>query len=427
MAGDSSVKRLKVDLCIIGAGPAGLACGCRGKEEGIKEVLILERDREPGGILFQCIHNGFGLQYFGEDLTGPEYATRFINKARKLGVKIKLNTMVLSLTPQRKILAVNPQEGIIEIKARAVVLSMGCRERTRGALNIPGTRPSGIYTAGVAQRLVNMEGLLPGKEVVILGSGDIGLIMARRMTLAGAKVKAVVEILPYPSGLSRNVVQCLQDYGIPLLLSHTVVNIHGKERVEGVSIARVDKNLTPVAGTERYIKCDTLLLSVGLIPENELSREVGLELDELTGGPVVDEFRQTSLRGFFACGNVVQVYDLVDYVSLGGELAAQGVRLFLEGRLKRPWLKVNPGRNVRQVVPQKLSLSERGEIKIYLRVKKPEEGVRVKVYAQNKEIYSRGERKVRPGEMVILKLSEKKVEEISPFKEVLIGVEKRGA
>ena len=302
-------------MVIIGGGPAGLAAAVSAKKAGVESILILERDMELGGILNQCIHNGFGLHTFQEELTGPEYADRFIAQVRELGIAYKLHTMVMDISPQKVVTAMNGSDGMIRIQAKAIVLAMGCRERARGALNIPGYRPAGIFSAGTAQRLVNMEGYLPGREVVILGSGDIGLIMARRMTLEGAKVKVVAELMPYSGGLKRNIVQCLDDYGIPLKLSHTVVDIKGKERLEGVTLAQVDENGKPIPGTEETYTCDTLLLSVGLIPENELSKEMGVELDSVTNGPVVNESLETSVPGVFACGNVLHVHDLVDYVS----------------------------------------------------------------------------------------------------------------
>ncbi len=323
----------RYDIVIIGAGPAGLAAAVAAFDDGTRSILVLERDREAGGILNQCIHNGFGLHTFKEELTGPEYADRFVRQAGERGIECRLNTMVLDIGaepgaapdahPMKYVTAMSREGGLYQVAARAVILAMGCRERPRGALNIPGYRPAGIYSAGTAQRLVNMEGYLPGKKVVILGSGDIGLIMARRMTLEGAKVQVVAELMPYSGGLKRNIVQCLDDYGIPLKLSHTVVDIQGKERVEGVTIARVDENRRPVAGTEETYECDTLLLSVGLIPENELSAGLGVELSPVTSGPVVNESLETNVEGVFACGNVLHVHDLVDFVSEEAALAGK--------------------------------------------------------------------------------------------------------
>ena len=303
------------DLVIVGGGPAGLAAAVSAKDSGIDSILIIERDKELGGILNQCIHNGFGLHTFKEELTGPEYASRFISQAAERGIAYKLNTMVMDISPEKKVTAMNREDGMFEIEAKAVILAMGCRERSRGALNIPGYRPAGIYSAGTAQRLVNMEGYMPGREVVILGSGDIGLIMARRMTLEGAKVKVVAELMPYSGGLKRNIVQCLDDFDIPLKLSHTVVDIEGKERVEAVTIAEVGCDRRPIPGTEERYTCDTLLLSCGLIPENELSKSAGVSINPVTSGPVVNDSLETNISGIFACGNVLHVHDLVDYVS----------------------------------------------------------------------------------------------------------------
>ena len=319
------------DIVIIGGGPAGLAAAVSAKRNGIDSILILERDKELGGILNQCIHNGFGLHTFKEELTGPEYAQRFIDQAKELEIEYRLNTMVMDISHEKVVTAMNREEGLFEIQAKAVILAMGCRERSRGALNIPGYRPAGIYSAGTAQRLVNMEGLMPGREVVILGSGDIGLIMARRMTFEGAKVKVVAELMPYSGGLKRNIVQCLDDYGIPLKLSHTVVDIKGKERLEGVTLAEVDQNGKPIPGTEEEYSCDTLLLSVGLIPENELSRGMGVEMSRVTSGPVVNESLETNIEGVFACGNVLHVHDLVDFVSEEAGTAGKNAAAYVQG------------------------------------------------------------------------------------------------
>lgn len=317
------------DLVILGGGPAGLAAAVAAWEAGIRNMLILERDRELGGILNQCIHNGFGLHTFHQELTGPEYAQRFVSQVQQLGIPYKLNTMVLALDPDKTVTAMNPTDGLFQLHPKAVVLAMGCRERPRGALNIPGSRPAGIYTAGTAQRLVNMEGQLPGRECVILGSGDIGLIMARRMTLEGAHVQVVAELMPYSGGLKRNIVQCLDDFGIPLKLSHTVVDIQGKERLEGVTLARVE-NGKPVPGTEETYACDTLLLSCGLIPENELTRQAGAAMNPVTNGPLVNESLETSIPGVFAAGNVLHVHDLVDYVSQEAAAAGRNAARYIQ-------------------------------------------------------------------------------------------------
>lgn len=323
----------KVNLLIIGGGPAGLSAALSAWEEGERDILIIERDSTLGGILNQCIHAGFGLHVFKSELTGPEYAQRLVNKVKETSIKVLLDTMVMSITQSRHVIAMNGKNGIIEIDAEAIILAMGCRERTRGMLRIPGTRPSGIYTAGTAQRLVNIEGYMPGREVVILGSGDIGLIMARRMTLEGAKVHGVYEVMSRSGGLRRNIVQCLDDFSIPLYLNTTAVEIHGKDRVEGVTVAKVDSNLNPIEGTEDYVKCDTVLLSVGLIPENELSRACGLEMDSKTRGPVDKGGFMTSARGIFACGNVLRVYDLADNVTKDSVIAGKNAVRFIRGEM----------------------------------------------------------------------------------------------
>lgn len=343
----------QVQLAIIGGGPAGLAAAIAARENGVEDILIIERDKELGGILNQCIHAGFGLHTFGQELTGPEYAGRFIEQVEQMHIPYLLRTMVLDLSPERVLTVTGPEIGLAQIRAQAVILAMGCRERPRGALNIPGYRPAGIYSAGTAQRLVNMEGFMPGKNVVILGSGDIGLIMARRMTLEGAKVHAVAEVLPYSGGLKRNIVQCLEDFDIPLYLSTTVVDIHGRERLEGVTLAQVDEKRKPIPGTERYISCDTLLLSVGLLPENELSSAAGVKLSGITGGPEVTDRLATSLPGVFACGNVLHVHDLVDFVSQEAKKAGRNAALYLKCSRNSAELVRLEGKNgVRYTVPQ---------------------------------------------------------------------------
>jgi NADPH-dependent 2,4-dienoyl-CoA reductase/sulfur reductase-like enzyme len=358
---------MKADVVVVGAGPAGLAAAIAAKENGADNVVVIDREEHPGGILRQCIHNGFGLHVFGEELTGPEYAARFIDKAGALGVRFLTETMVLHISADRVVTAVGPETGLVAIEAGAVVLAMGCRERSVGALMIPGSRPSGVLTAGMAQRFVNIEGYMPGHEVVILGSGDIGLIMARRMTLEGAHVKMVLELMPYSGGLTRNIVQCLDDFGIPLKLSHTVTRLHGRKRLTGVSIAAVDECGVPIKETEEYVSCDTLLLSVGLIPENELSREAGVEIDTTTNGPVVDSRLQTSVPGIFACGNVVQVHDLVDFVTEEAARAGRAAAQYLRETSACGRWNTMPGRGVRYVVPQ--TLCDDGEDKtLFFRV-----------------------------------------------------------
>lgn len=390
----------KPDVVIIGAGPAGLGAALAAREAGLREVVLVERDFELGGILPQCIHDGFGSIVFDQVLTGPEYAQRFIDKVEKSGIKVLLDTMVLELHPDRRVVAVNSRDGLLEMEPGAVVLAMGCRERTRHQVLIPGYRPAGVICAGAAQRDINIEGLMPGRRVVILGSGDIGLIMARRFTLEGAEVEGVYEIMDHPGGLTRNLVQCLYDFDIPLHLSHTVTFIHGRKRVEAVTVARVDENRRPIPGTERLVECDTLVLSVGLIPENELSKKAGVILHPVTGGPVVDEAMETSVDGIFACGNVVSVFDLVDYVTFTAQTAGRGAAEFVQGvRRRKGEVPVRPGRNVRFVVPQRLRSLDR-EVELYLRVQRPERSVRVTVQVDGKTVYAKRARMVRPPEMV---------------------------
>ena len=397
---------MKHDIVIIGGGPAGLAAAISARESGAQDVLILEREPELGGILNQCIHSGFGLHTFQEELTGPEYAARFIEKAAQLEIPHWLSTTVVDLQRQGDSLfvtCVSRERGLQVVEAGAVVLAMGCRERPRGALNIPGTRPAGIFSAGTAQRLVNLEGYLPGREVVILGSGDIGLIMARRMTLEGAKVKCVAELMPYSGGLKRNIVQCLDDFGIPLKLSHTVVDIQGKERVTGVTIAQVDEHNKPIPGTEEHIPCDTLLLSVGLLPENELSKAVGVELSTVTGGPTVNESLETNIPGVFACGNVLHVHDLVDYVSEEAQQAGSHSAAFVAAGGKAQQereIPLKPQGAARYTVPVAIS-PERMEEKLMVRFRVSRnirKGV-VKVYADDKLLYQRKRPVMAPGEM----------------------------
>lgn len=399
------------DVAVIGGGPAGLSAALSARQAGAGRIVILERDREPGGILQQCIHNGFGLHRFKEELTGPGYAGRYIRmvKARD-EIELLLDTMVLEITPDRTIYAVSPQKGLIMIQAGAVILTMGCRERTRGAIRIPGVRPAGVFTAGAAQRMVNMEGYLPGKKIVVLGSGDIGLIMARRLTLEGTKVQAVVEIMPYSNGLTRNVVQCLEDYDIPLYLSHTVVKIHGKDRVTGITCAQVDRDKRIVPGSEFYIECDCLLLSVGLIPENELSQKMGVELDPVTGGPIVDQMRQTTLQGCFAAGNVVHVHDLVDFVSEEGDIAGRCAALYAQHLLPEAAgvIPVKAGEGIRTVVPQRVRLGtfEREPVKLFMRVSSPQYKISLEVLQDQQVILSRKLPVAKPGEMLVVDLSE---------------------
>ena len=399
---------MKRDIVIIGGGPAGLAAAEAAVQAGARDVLILERDTRLGGILNQCIHNGFGLHTFKEELTGPEYAARFEARVRALQIEYRLGTMVLSISPEKTVTAVSREEGLVTIEAKAVILAMGCRERARGALNIPGFRPAGIFSAGTAQRLVNMEGYMPGREVVILGSGDIGLIMARRMTLEGAKVRVVAELQPYSGGLKRNIVQCLDDYGIPLKLSHTVTEIHGKERVTGVTISAVDENLKPVPGTEEFYSCDTLLLSVGLIPENELSTGAGVALSRVTNGPVVNESLETNVPGIFACGNVLHVHDLVDYVSEEASAAGRAAAIYLQQGEQREdkAIHINASGGVRYTVPSVIRPAHMPEtLTVRFRVDNIYRNRFVSVYFGDTRVQHRKKTVLAPGEMeqIVLK------------------------
>ncbi len=444
------------DVVIIGGGPAGLAAAVSAKENGIDDILILERDGELGGILNQCIHNGFGLHTFKEELTGPEYAERFIDKVKKLEIPYKLNTMVLDISSEKLVIAMNKGEGIFRIQAKTVILAMGCRERSRGALNIPGYRPAGVFSAGTAQRLVNMEGFLPGKEVVILGSGDIGLIMARRMTLEGAEVKVVAELMPYSGGLKRNIVQCLDDFGIPLKLSHTVVEIKGKERVEGITLAQVDSNNKPIPGTEEVYSCDTLLLSVGLIPENELSRSMGVEMSPVTGGPIVNESLETNIDGVFACGNVLHVHDLVDFVSeeakVAGRNAAEYVKKMEETEkksenvddsavhsgeksenvltgsgaviLKEKGIELIPTGGVRYTVPSTIHVGNMTEdLTVRFRVGEVYRNAFINVYFDEERMIHGKRLMMTPGEMEEVKLKKEQLEQYPSLQKIIFKIE----
>ena len=417
---------MKYEIVIIGGGPAGLAAAIAAYDAGCRSILILERDNQLGGILNQCIHNGFGLHTFGEELTGPEYAARFVRQVLDRGIAYKLNTMVLSIGGDKKITAVNRTDGLIEIEATAIILAMGCRERSRGALNIPGFRPAGIYSAGTAQRLVNIEGFLPGRRVVILGSGDIGLIMARRMTLEGAKVLVVAELMPYSGGLKRNIVQCLNDFDIPLKLSHTVVDIQGRERVTGVTIAEVGPDRKPIPGTEIHYDCDTLLLSCGLLPENELSRGMGVTISPVTNGPVVDESLQTNIPGVFAAGNVLHVHDLVDFVSEEAATAGRAaVRYLANGPQDRDReIPIPFEGGPRYTVPASIDPKRvEGDLVIRFRVGGVMKNHRVRLYLDDEAVVSRKRPVMAPGEMEELKLTQAALAAHPDLKRIHIAVE----
>ena len=409
---------MKYDIVVIGGGPAGMAAAIAAKKAGTDSILILERDTRIGGILLQCIHNGFGLHHFGEELTGPEYAGRFSDQVEELGIEYKTDTMVLSVAKTDEglaVTAINTKDGLMTISAKSVVLAMGCRERTRGALVIPGTRPAGIFTAGSAQRFVNIDGYLPGKKVVILGSGDIGLIMARRLTLEGAEVKLVCELMPFSAGLRRNIVQCVENFNIPLKFSHTIIKIHGKERVEGVTVAAVDSNRKPIPGTEEFIECDTLLLSVGLIPENEIAVDCGVAIDSSTSGPIVNEHMQTSVPGVFACGNTVHVHDLVDFVTAESLRAGENAALYVQGyKAKNPQhITLRPGVRVRYTVPQYIESTESEKpVAIMFRCTDVYKDVHIVISSNGERIRSIKKKIVRPGEMQSVELTPEQLSQV---------------
>lgn len=408
-----------VDLVVIGAGPAGLAAAISAKKNGVQNLVIIERNGWLGGILPQCIHDGFGLELFKEQLTGPEYAQRYIDKLNELGIPCMLNSMVLEVTPDKKVVVASP-EGLVCFNTKAVILAMGCRERTRGQICIPGTRPAGVYTAGVAQNLINLKNVMVGKDVVILGSGDIGLIMARRLTLEGAKVHAVVEILPHTNGLPRNIQQCLIDYNIPLLLSHTVTEIHGQNRVESVTISPVDADLKPIKGKEKKIPCNTLLLSIGLIPENDLSKNCGVELSAVTGGAVVDETLETSVQGIFACGNALHVHDVVDFVTLEAEKAGKSAAeyvLGMSGKVER--IPVEAGDGIRYVLPYRI---RRGvDLELSIRVTCPGEDVAIGFFYGETLVAKKKFRKVHPAQMIKMKLKGSETSAVNSLKGEVLG------
>lgn len=414
------------DLVIVGGGPAGLAAAVSARDNGIENILIIERDKELGGILNQCIHNGFGLHTFKQELTGPEYASRFIDQVLERDIEYKLNTMVMDIAPDKTVTAMNREDGMFQIPAKAVILAMGCRERSRGALNIPGYRPAGVFSAGTAQRLVNMEGYMPGKEVVILGSGDIGLIMARRMTLEGAKVKVVAELMPYSGGLKRNIVQCLDDFDIPLKLAHTVVDIEGKNRVEAVTIAKVGPDRKPIPGTEERYTCDTLLLSCGLIPENELSKSAGVSLNPITSGPIVGDNLETNVDGIFACGNVLHVHDLVDYVSQEAIAAGKNAALYILNGASADvkTVEIVPEGGVRYTVPKFVRPTEMDDnVTVRFRVGDVYKNKAIATYYDDELISKRKRPVMAPGEMEQVVLNKKKLADYPDLSKITIRIE----